>query len=107
MKDVKKFFLNLFSSKSEISSKRFISFLAFIMMSIGFLSNLYFNYDVEEHMYKSMEWIVEIGLGTILLEPFTRKKDENKDTNTNQPISTTGNTQTQSVDMNTGTDPIN
>ena len=95
MKDLKKFLLKTFSNKSDVSSKRFISFLAFTMMSIGFLSNLYFGFKVEEHMYKSMEWIVEIGLGTILLEPFAKRKEE--PTPPVEPISS-GDTQTTIVD---------
>ncbi len=105
MKDLKKFLLKAFSSKSEVSSKRFIAFLAFIMMAIGFLSNLYFGYKVEEHMYKSMEWIVEIGMGAILLERFSGKKEEDKKDEP-QPTAS-GNTQTQIVDTPTGQDPIN
>ena len=76
MKELKKFLLKTFSSKSDVSSKRLISFLAFAMMTIGFMSNLYFGFKVEEHMFKSMEWIVEIGMGTILLERFSGKKEE-------------------------------
>lgn len=64
------------SSGSDVSSKRLISLLAFVMMVIAFLSNLYFKFTIEEHMFKSMEWIVEIGMGTILIEKFSKKKDE-------------------------------
>jgi hypothetical protein len=102
MKDLKKFLLKTFSSKSDVSSKRLISFLAFGMMTIGFLSNLYFGFKVEEHMFKSMEWIVEIGMGTILLERFSGKKEEEK----KEEPTTSGDTQTQSVDMSTGVDPV-
>jgi len=124
MKDFKKFLLKAFSSKSDVSSKRFIAFLAFIMMAIGFLSNLYFGFKVEEDMYKSMEWIVEIGLGAILLEPLTRKKEDEKPEEPKTPTSgdtqtqtvssgatqtqtaSTGTTQSQSIDMPTGPDPV-
>ena len=102
MKDLKKFLLKTFSSKSDVSSKRLISFLAFGMMTIGFISNLYFGFKVEEHMFKSMEWIVEIGMGTILLERFSGKKEEEKK---EEPTSS-GDGDTQSVDTSTGTDPV-
>ena len=102
MKDLKKFLLKTFRSKSDVSSKRLISFLAFGMMTIGFLSNLYFGFKVEEHMFKSMEWIVEIGMGTILLERFSGKKEEEK----KEEPTTSGDTQTQSGDMSTGVDPV-
>ncbi len=119
MKDLKKFLLKAFSSKSEVSSKRLIAFLAFIMMCIGFLSNLYFGFKVEEHMFKSMEWVVEIGLGVVLLEPLTRKKEEEEPqpttSGTTQTVSTgttqtqtvsSGTTATNSIDMPTGPDPV-
>jgi hypothetical protein len=56
-------------------------------------------------MYKSMEWIVEIGMGAILLERFSGKKEEDKKDEP-QPTAS-GNTQTQIVDTPTGQDPIN
>jgi len=114
MKDFKTFLFKAFSSKSEVSSKRLIAFLAFIMMCIGFLSNLYFGFKVEEHMFKSMEWVVEIGLGVVLLEPLTRKKEGEEDKKP-EPITSgstqtqtvsTGTTETNSVDMPTGPDPV-
>ena len=114
MEEIKKFLLNALSSKSDVSSKRFISFLAFIMMALGFMSNLFFGLNVEEHMFKSMEWIVEIGMGAILLERFSGKKEEEKPEepktptsgNTQTQTASTGTTQTQSVDMPTGPDPV-
>lgn len=118
MKEFKKFLLKAFSAKSDVSSKRFIAFLAFIMMAIGFLSNLYFGFKVEQHMFKSMEFIVEIGMGVILLERFGKNNQDNKQGGEPQPptvptsggtqtqTTSTGNTQTQSVDMPTGPDPV-
>jgi hypothetical protein len=102
MKEFKKFLLNALSSKSDVSSKRFIAFLAFIMMALGFMSNLFFGLKVEEHMFKSMEWIVEIGMGAILLERFSSKKEKEKE----EVPTSSGDTQTQSVDMPTGVDPV-
>jgi len=112
MNDFKKFLLKAFSSKSDVSSKRFIAFLAFLMMVIGFISNLYLGFKVEEHMFKSMEWIVEIGMGAILLERFGKKEEEKPEepkaptSGDTQTTSPSGTTQTQSVDMPTGPDPI-
>jgi hypothetical protein len=120
MEKIKQFLLKALSSKSDVSSKRLISFLAFTMMSIGFISNLYFGLKVEEHMFKSMEWIVEIGMGTVLLDPLTRRFGSNNLGGEPQPPQpqtptsggtqtqtvSTGDTQTQSVDMPTGPDPV-
>jgi hypothetical protein len=49
-------------------------------MAIGFISNLFFTFDIDEHIYKSMEWIVEIGMGTIVIEKFGGKKDVTNET---------------------------
>jgi|LakMenEpi03Aug12_release.lakeMendotaPanAssembly.Ray.scaffolds.fasta_scaffold02127_13 hypothetical protein len=108
MEEFKKFLLKTFSSKSDMSSKRLISFLAFGMMTIGFLSNLYFGFKVEEHMFKSMEWIVEIGLGTILLERFGKNNNnggEPQPPKTQTQIVSTEEEKNESVDMPTGEDP--
>ena len=77
---MKKFLLSILSSKSEVSSKRLITLLAFILMAIGFISNLFFTFKIDEHVYKSMEWIVEIGMGTIVAEKFSRKKQSDDET---------------------------
>jgi hypothetical protein len=117
MEQIKNFLMKALSSKSDVSSKRLISFLAFIMMCIGFISNLYFGYKVEEHMFKSMEWVVEIGMGVVLLDPLTRrfgkveedKKPEPQPTtsgSTQTQTVSTGTTETNSVDMPTGPDPV-
>jgi hypothetical protein len=77
---MKKFLLSILSSKSGVSSKRVITLLAFILMAIGFISNLFFTFKIDEHVYKSMEWIVEIGMGTIVAEKFSRKKQSDDET---------------------------
>lgn len=77
---MKKFLLNILSATSEVSSKRLISLVAFSLMGIGFLCNLLFRLSIDEHIYKSMEWIVEIGLGTIVIEKFSGKKETNEET---------------------------
>ena len=71
---MKKHFLNLLNSDGKLSSKRFISLLAFFMMCVGFLANLFWNFEIEEHIYRSMEWIVEIGMGTIVAEKFGKQR---------------------------------
>ena len=119
MEEIKKFLMKALSAKSDVSSKRLIAFSAFIMMSIGFITNLYFGLKVEEHMFKSMEWVVEIGMGAVLLDPLTKRfGGNNKDGEPQPPLppmpssggtqtqtSSIGDTQTQSVDMPTGPDP--
>jgi len=67
-----------------ISSKRVITFLAFIFCSIAFFANLFFGYTVEENMFEGMMYIAIAGLGVTAAERFankttetnTKKKDE-------------------------------
>lgn len=67
---MKKFLTSLLSSEGKISTKRLISLLAFVMMCVGFIANLFWDFTIEDHIYKAMEWIVEIGMGTIVAERF-------------------------------------
>lgn len=75
---MKNFFISVLTSGGKISSKRFITFLAFIMMVVGFIGNLIFNLVVEQFIYDSMSWIVLGGLGFTASEQFAKK---NKDSN--------------------------
>ncbi len=87
---MKKFFINVLSSEGKISSKRFISLLAFLMLCIGFIANLFWDSTVDEHIYKAMEWIVEVGMGTIVAEKFgsrgSSSSSESTDTTTDEVI---------------------
>lgn len=59
-----------------ISSKRVITFLAFMLCSLGFVANLFFGYQVDKTVYDSMMYIVLVGLGVVVAEKFsTHKKD--------------------------------
>ena len=69
---------DMLSSGSKISSKRVITFLAFMMMAIGYVSNLYFDFKVEESMFEAMEWIVIAGLGVTASEKFSKNGDKEK-----------------------------
>ena len=63
----------LFSSSNKISSKRVITVLAFVMMSIGFLTNLAFDWTIEQYIYDSMSYIVISGLAFTASEWLFRK----------------------------------
>jgi hypothetical protein len=71
---MKKFFINCLSSDGKISSKRMVTLLAFLMMAIGFLANLFWNFDISENIYTSMEYIVLGGLGFTASEQFSTRK---------------------------------
>lgn len=70
----------LFSSSNKISSKRVITILAFVMMSIGFLTNLAFDWTIEQYIYDSMSYIVISGLGFTASEWLFRKASPKTDT---------------------------
>lgn len=75
---MKNFILNCLSSSGKVSSKRVVTILAFILMAIGFISNLYWDHDVDPTMYESMKWIVIGGLGFTASELFSPKRNENQ-----------------------------
>jgi len=58
----------------EISSKRTITFLAFIMCCMSFISNLFWNMTMDVTIYQSMMYIVIGGLGFTVTEAFAPKK---------------------------------
>jgi len=63
----------LFSSSNKISSKRVITVLAFVMMSLGFVGNLILDWTIEQYIYDSMSYIVISGLGFTASEWLFRK----------------------------------
>jgi hypothetical protein len=67
------------SSGSKVSSKRVVTLVAFLLMGIGFLANLFFDFTIDHKLFETMEWIVIAGLGFTATEGFTGKsKTESK-----------------------------
>jgi len=69
-------------SNGDISSKRVVTLLAFLLVAIGFVSNLFWGFVIEEFIYTSMMYIVIAGLGIVGAEKFApkfKKKDPNGD----------------------------
>lgn len=78
---MRKFLLDVLNGNSDVSSKRFITLMAFILMAIGFIGNLIFKLTILEFIYDSMKWIVIGGLGFTASEQFTKKmKSKPKET---------------------------
>jgi hypothetical protein len=68
--------VSLFQSTIEsdgISSKRVVTFLAFIFCSIAFFANVFFGYKVDPHLYDGMMYIAIAGLGVTVAERFAPK----------------------------------
>ena len=59
-------------TNNSISSKRVITFLAFILCAFGFIASIY-GFTVDNKIYDSMMYIVVAGLGFTASEKFTNK----------------------------------
>ena len=51
------------SSSNKVSSKRVVTLVAFILMAIAFVADLFCDLTVAENVYDSMSYIVIAGLG--------------------------------------------
>lgn len=60
-------------SESNPSSKRVITFLAFLMCATGFIAEMFFEKKVNPTTYEYMMYIVIGGLGFTASEKFVKK----------------------------------
>jgi hypothetical protein len=72
---MKQFFIKMLSStdNGDVSSKRVITFSAFVLVSIAFISNIFFELPLKEFVYDGMLYLVAAGLGFTALERFAKK----------------------------------
>ena len=56
------------------SSKRFITLIAFLMMCIAFIANIFMDIPLQQFVWDGMMYIVWAGLGFTTLEKFSRSK---------------------------------
>ena len=70
--------LNDAFNSNIISSKRVVTFTAFILCAIAFISNLYWGYKVEPFMYDSMIYLAMVGLGASVAEKFVPSANVDK-----------------------------
>lgn len=56
-----------------VSSKRVVTLLAFILCSIAFIAELFWNYKVSSTTLENMMYIVIAGLGFTASERFAKK----------------------------------
>lgn len=74
---MKKFFLSLLGDvDGQKSSKRFITLIAFLMMCIAFIANIFMDIPLQEFVWDGMMYIVAAGLGFTTLEKFSRNRGE-------------------------------
>lgn len=57
----------------SVSSRRVVTFLAFLLCATAFLSNLFFGYVIDKFLYESMSYIAMTGLGVTVAEKFAKK----------------------------------
>ena len=56
-----------------ISSKRSVTLLAFMLCSVAFVANLFFNFTIDDKIFEGMMYIAIAGLGFTASEKFTKK----------------------------------
>ena len=72
------FLIKMLSGESESnpSSKRVITFLAFLLIAIAFFSELFFEKKVSPQTFDSVMYIVLGGLGFTASEKFVKKEEK-------------------------------
>ena len=64
----------LADSEGEPSSKRLIIILCTFLLALGYVSNLYWGFKVEQYMYDAVMWVVLGGAGMTGVEKFASSK---------------------------------
>tara|TARA_Y100000034_G_scaffold78780_1_gene94652 strand:+ start:543 stop:830 length:288 start_codon:yes stop_codon:yes gene_type:complete len=67
---------DMLSSGSKVSSKRVVTFICLLFMLIGYVANLFWNFEVSSNMFESLQWIVMAGLGFTASENFGKTPPE-------------------------------
>lgn len=58
------------SHNDSISSKRVITFAAFLLCGLAFVANLFWGYRVEPFMFDAMTYLAMVGIGATAVEKF-------------------------------------
>jgi hypothetical protein len=56
-----------------VSSKRVVTLLAFILCSVAFIADLFWDLNVDPVVFEGMMWIAISGLGFTASEKFSKK----------------------------------
>jgi hypothetical protein len=71
---MKKWFKEIFLDvDGHGSSKRIITILAFIFLSIGYFSHIFGGTSISDTIWEGMLWVVMAGMGVATVEKFSRK----------------------------------
>lgn len=58
----------------SLSSKRVVTFSAFLLCAIAFIANLFFDQTIERFIFESMAYIAMAGLGATVAEKFSSRE---------------------------------
>tara|TARA_R100000008_G_C3586229_1_gene172548 strand:+ start:2560 stop:2769 length:210 start_codon:yes stop_codon:yes gene_type:complete len=67
------FFMNMLSSEAKVSSKRFIGFMAFVMLIASWTADTFWTYEVKDKILDCFMYISVVGLGVTAAEKFGKK----------------------------------
>lgn len=77
MKELKKYITQVLQdTNGSYSSKRAVTFLCTLLMSVGFIANLFWDQTVDQFMFDSIMYIVIAGLGFSGAERFAPTKTQ-------------------------------
>lgn len=57
----------------SLSSKRVVTFCAFLLCAIAFIANLFFKLKIDQFIFDSMSYIAMAGLGATVAEKFSSR----------------------------------
>lgn len=66
------------SHNGTLSSKRVVTFLAFLLCGVAFIANLFWGFEVKQFMFDSMIYLAMVGLGVTASEKFAPINKESK-----------------------------
>jgi len=76
---MKNWFLSLLKGlDGEVSSKRFVTLMAFLCIVIAYMCNVFMEIPLEEHIYDGMLYLVMAGMGFSSFEKFSPKHAHEK-----------------------------
>ena len=66
------------SHNGTLSSRRVVTFIAFLLCAVAFLANLFWGFEIKQFMFESMIYLAMVGLGVTVAEKFAPINKETK-----------------------------
>lgn len=57
----------------SLSSRRVITFVAFLLCAVAFIANMFFGYKIDQFIFESMAYVAMAGLGFTVAEKFSSR----------------------------------